>query len=134
MADNKTKPTDVPIDAYLASVEPPVRRQDAQVVMAMMKRIAGEEPRMWGPSIIGFGCHRYVYESGRTGETPRIAFSPRKPQLVLYVGASAPETAALLPALGKHTTGKGCLYIKNLADVDMAVLEQIVQLAFDRRA
>ncbi|MBY0305146.1 MAG: DUF1801 domain-containing protein [Sphingomonas sp.] len=133
MADNKTKPTDVPIDAYLASVEPPVRRQDAQVVMAMMKRISGEEARMWGPSIIGFGCHSYVYASGRSGETPRIAFSPRKPQLVLYVGASAPETVALLPALGKHTTGKGCLYIKNLADVDMAVLEQIVQLAFDRR-
>ncbi len=132
MAENKTKPTAVSVDEYLASVEPPLRREDATVVMAMMARISGEPAAMWGPSIIGYGSHHYVYESGREGDTARIAFSPRKPQLVLYVGASEPDVAALLPSLGKHSTGKGCLYIKKLADIDMAVLEQIVRVAWDR--
>lgn len=132
MADNKTKPTPVSVDAYLAAVEPPIRREDAGVVAAMMARISGEQPAMWGPSIIGYGSYHYVYESGREGDTLRVGFSPRKPQLVLYVGAGDPDVAALLPSLGKHSTGKGCLYIKKLADIDMAVLEQIVQAAWER--
>jgi len=89
---------------------------------------------MWGPSIIGFGSHHYRYESGREGDMPRIAFSPRKTELVLYVGAANPEIAALLPGLGKHKTGKGCVYAKRLSDVDMGVLEAVVRTAYDRHS
>lgn len=131
---NQTQPGQFPLDAFLAKVEPLQRRVDSATLIDLFGKISGEPPQLWGPSIIGFGSHHYVYESGREGDTPSIAFSPRKAQLVLYVGASQPETAALLPGLGRHSTGKGCLYIKQLADIDMAVLERIVQLAFDRRA
>ncbi len=131
---NQTQPGQFPLDAFLAKVEPVQRRADAATLIDLFGKISGEAPQLWGPSIIGFGSHHYVYESGRESHTPRIAFAPRKAQLVLYVGASQPETAALLPGLGKHSTGKGCLYIKKLADIDLAVLEVIVQRAWDRRS
>lgn len=133
MAENKTKATPVPAAAYMATVEPPIRREEAATVDALMARISGAPATMWGPSIIGYGTHHYVYESGREGDMPRIAFSPRKPQLVFYIGASNADVAALLPSLGKHSTGKGCLYVKKLTDIDMGVLERIVQAAWDRR-
>lgn len=134
MAENKTKPVENMVDAFLDKVTPDVRLADARALIPMMTRISGEQPVMWGPSIIGFGSVHYRYESGREGDTPRIAFSPRKPELVFYVGASTPNIAALLPGLGKHKTGKGCLYVKRLADVDVAVLERIVQTAWDNAA
>jgi hypothetical protein len=98
----------------------------------MMERLTGEPPVMWGPSIIGFGSYRYKYDSGHEGEMCRIGFSPRKAELVLYVLNANTDQSAELSRLGKHKTGKGCLYIRKLADVDMAVLEGLVQGAIDR--
>jgi hypothetical protein len=123
---NKTQPTAVSVAAFLDRVEPDQRRADAEIVIDLMARVSGEPATMWGPSIIGFGVNRYRYESGREGEICRIGFSPRKAQLVFYLGTSFPDRDAMLAGLGKHSTGKGCLYVKKLADVDMAVLERMV--------
>lgn len=123
---NKTQATALSVAAFLDKVEPDQRRADAATIVDLMARISGESATMWGPSIIGFGVNRYRYESGREGEICRIGFSPRKAQLVFYLGASFPGRDAMLTALGKHSTGKGCLYVKKLADVDMAVLERMV--------
>lgn len=133
MAENKTKPTKITAEDFLATVTPEERVADARTLIALMERVSGEPATMWGPSITGFGSVHYRYESGREGDMPAIAFSPRKAELVLYVGASTPNIAALLPALGKHRTGKGCLYLKRLADVDGAVLAAVVQTAWDNR-
>jgi len=132
-AANKTVETEASIDDFLARVEPPQRVADARVLIAQMAEISGAPPRLWGPSIIGFGSVHYRYESGREGDMPAIAFSPRKAELVLYVGAGTPNIAALLPGLGKHRTGKGCLYIKTLAQVDPSVLDAVIRTAFANR-
>ena len=129
MAELKTRKTDASVEAFLDGVENPQRRDDARTVCAMMERVTGEAPRMWGPSIIGFGSYRYRYDSGHQGEMCRIGFSPRKAQLVLYVLTGSGQEE-LLARLGKHSTGKSCLYIGKLADVDMAVLEQLAAGAF----
>jgi Domain of unknown function (DU1801) len=123
---NKTQATEASAAAFLDRVEPEQRRADAKIVVDLMIRVTGEAATMWGPSIIGFGVHHYRYDRGREGEICRIGFSPRKAQLVFYLGASFPGRDAMLAALGKHSTGKGCLYIKKLADVDLAVLERMV--------
>jgi hypothetical protein len=123
MPENKTKPSRASVSEFLRGVANDTRRGDAQTLIAMMTRVTGVEPRMWGPSIIGFGIQHYRYESGREGDMPRIAFSPRAANLVLYVLTGAPSEAALLARLGKHRTGVACLYINKLADVDMTVLE-----------
>ncbi|MFS2110348.1 DUF1801 domain-containing protein [Sphingomonas sp. Sphisp140] len=129
MAELKTRATEVKVADFIAAVPDPVRRADAEIVLAMLQRLTGEEPRMWGPSIIGFGSYRYTYDSGHSGEMCRIGFSPRKAELVLYVLTGKDEQAPLLARLGKHKTGKSCLYVKKLADVDMAVLEEIARTA-----
>ena len=126
MAENKTQATDASVEAFLAKVEPEQRRADGRAVTEMMARITGEPATMWGPSIIGFGTHHYRYESGREGDICRIGFSPRKAQLVFYIGAGSGRLDPLLAMLGKHSTGKGCLYIKSLTDVNQAVLEQLI--------
>jgi hypothetical protein len=123
MAENKTKPTKISVAAFIDSITDQSRRADAKALVKLMQKAAGEKPKMWGPSIIGFGSHHYVYDSGREGDMPLIAFSPRKAATVLY-GLGSSE--ALLPKLGKHTRGKGCIYIKKLADVDQKVLETMV--------
>jgi hypothetical protein len=125
MAEIKTKPTHASVDAFLAAVEKPVRRADAKVVRNLMERITGEPATMWGPSIIGFGTYHYRYASGHEGDMCRIGFSPRSANLVLYVGGF-PEYEDLLGKLGKHRRSVACLYLNKLADVDLAVLEQIV--------
>jgi hypothetical protein len=130
MAENKTKATEVSVESFLDHVEPEQRQTDARVIVALMARISGEPAKMWGPSIIGFGTHRYRYETGREGEICRIGFSPRKAQLVFYLGAGFPERDAMLAQLGKHMTGKGCLYVKKLSDVDLAVLERMIAAAW----
>ncbi len=130
---NKTVETEASVEDFLGKVELPQRLADARALIDLMARISGEPPKLWGPSIIGFGSVHYRYESGREGDTPAIAFSPRKAELVLYVGASTPNIAALLPGIGKHKTGKGCLYVKKLADVDAGVLEKIVRTAWENR-
>lgn len=130
MPEAKTKPTPVNVDAFIAAVEKPTRREDATVVRQMMERVTGAPATMWGPSIIGFGAYHYRYASGHEGDTCRVGFSPRSANLVFYVG-NFPEYAALLERLGKHKSGKGCLYVNKLADLDLAVLEEIVQRSFD---
>jgi hypothetical protein len=131
MAEAKTKPTKSDVDAFIAAVENPVRRDDAMVIRDMMERVTGELATMWGPSIIGCGSYHYQYASGHQGDTCRVGFSPRAAKLVFYVG-DFPEYVALLDRLGKHKTGKGCLYINRLADVDLAVLEDIIRCSFNR--
>jgi hypothetical protein len=126
MADSKTKPTKISVAVFIDSITDQGRRADAKALVKLMQKASGEKPAMWGPSIIGFGSHHYVYDSGREGDMPLIAFSPRKSATVLY-GLSSAE--ALLPKLGKHTRGKGCVYIKSLADVDQKVLEAMAARA-----
>jgi len=126
MAENKTKPTEVSVAAFIEAITDEGKRADAKALAKLMQSASGEKPKMWGPSIIGFGSCHYKYESGREGDTPAIAFSPRKAASVLYglIGFNGAE--ALLAKLGKHTTGKGCLYIKKLSDVDPKVLETLM--------
>ena len=128
MTDNKTKPTETDPAAYLATIDQP-RRADAEAVCAAMTRISGEPARMWGPSIVGFGVNRYKYDSGREGEICKIGFSPRKAALALY-GMGIDRNAAIVARLGKHSTGKGCLYIKKLTDVDRGVLDELIAAAW----
>lgn len=125
MAETKTKPTAVTADSFIDAVDNPVRRHDAKVVREMMERLTGAPATMWGPSIVGFDSYHYKYDSGHEGTSCRLGFSPRKAELVLYVLTGEPDQAAQLARLGKHRTGKSCLYITKLADVDMAVLEEI---------
>lgn len=133
MAEAKTKPTKASVNAFIAAVSNPTRRADARTVLKLMRRVSGVAPRMWGPSIVGFGLSHYRYESGREGDMPRIGFSPRKAQLVLYVLTGAGDRD-LLARLGKHKTGVSCLYINRLADVDMTVLEALIVRAWEASA
>ena len=126
MAELKTKSTAVSVAEFLQTIEHPERRADGEAVCAMMARITGEEPRMWGPSIIGFGSYHYRYDSGHEGTMCRLGFSPRKAELVLYLLSGADGEAEQLARLGKHRTGKSCLYIKRLSDVDTGVLETLI--------
>jgi hypothetical protein len=127
MAETKTKATEVDPEDFIAAVPDPQRRADAEKLTAMMERLSGEPPKMWGPSIIGFGDYTYKYDSGHGGTSARAAFSPRAKELVLYLssdGYAGKEDQ--LARLGKHRIGKACLYIKKLSDVDEAVLEEMI--------
>jgi hypothetical protein len=126
MAENKTKATKVSVAAFVDALTDDTKRADTKALVKMMQSATGEKPAMWGPSIIGFGSYHYVYESGREGDMPLVGFSPRKAAIVLYSMTGAKGAEALLAKLGKHTTGKGCLYVKKLADVDEKVLERLV--------
>jgi hypothetical protein len=126
MAENKAKPTRRSVKAFIDRVPNATRRADARTVLALMQKVSGVAPQMWGPSIIGFGSVRYRYDSGREGIMPRIGFSPRGATLVVYI-LGGPRTEALLKRLGKHKFGVSCLYINRLADVDMGVLETLVR-------
>ena len=129
MAETKTKPTDVSVDAFLDAVPHPMRRADGKAVRAMMERITGQSATMWGPSIVGFGTYHYRYASGHEGDMCRVGFSPRSANLVLYVGGFA-DYDALLAKLGKYKRSKACLYVNKLADVDLAVLEEIIRRSY----
>ncbi len=133
MAENKTKPTDMDVGAFIEAVPDPRLRADAKEVCAMMARLSGYPPVMWGPTIIGFGSYRYKYESGHGGEMARIGFAPRK-ELVFYLIGGVSLRRDLLERLGKHRTGKCCLYIKSLDKVDRGVLEELIaeELAYMR--
>ena len=122
----KTVPTDASVDAFIDAVEDPQRRADCRTVATMMAEVTGAPARMWGPSIVGFGSYHYRYESGREGDFMETGFSPRKRALTIYVMAGFSDCEALLAKLGRHTTGKSCLYVKRLADVDVAVLRELV--------
>jgi len=135
MADNKTRPTQLDVAAFIDALTDETRRADATALVKLMQSAAGEKPRMWGPSIIGFGSYHYTYESGREGDMPLAGFSPRKAATVLYGMTRFSGSEALLAKLGKYTTGKGCLYIRKLADVDQKVLRAlVVKSVADKRA
>ena len=126
--ETKTKPTKVSVDEFLSNVEPEQKRADSYALIKLMQKVTGEEPHMWGPTIIGFGTYHYKYESGHEGDAPIAGFSPRAQALTLYLMPYFVEQAEpLLNKLGKFKASKGCLYVKKLADVDMAVLEELVR-------
>jgi hypothetical protein len=131
MAENKTKPTKVSAAAFIEALTDQTRRADAKALVKLMQSATAEKPKMWGPSIVGFGSYHYKYDSGREGDMPLIAFSPRKAATVLYNMGGFSGSEALRAKLGKHATGKGCLYIKKLADVDEQVLETLVLKSVD---
>jgi hypothetical protein len=129
-AELKTRPTDASVDDFIASVDDPIRRADAQKTLELYKRVTGEKPTMWGPAIVGFGSQSLRYATGRELDWPVAAFSPRKQNMTLYVICGSPRQPALLAKLGRHTTSVSCLYIKKLADVDEEVLEAVVRDAY----
>ncbi|MFS0737900.1 DUF1801 domain-containing protein [Sphingomonas sp. 1P06PA] len=131
MAKIKTQPTPTDPHDFIAAVDDPKRRADAEAIVAMLERVTGHPPAMWGPSIIGFGSYDYRYDSGHSGTMCRLGFSPRKANQVLYVLTGAAGEEDRLARLGKHRIGKSCLYINRLADIDPAVLEQIATDAWD---
>ena len=133
MAETKTKPTTASVDAFLDAIDPPSRRADARAVCALMARVSGEGPVMWGPSIVGFGQHHYTYASGREGDICRIGFSPRKAATVLYVACDLDVHQDKLDRLGPHSRGVGCLYVKRLDKVDQAVLEELIAQGWQLR-
>ena len=133
MSDLKTKPTNASVDEFLNSVEHPQRREDGFELLRMMKEITKEEPTMWGPSIVGFGSYHYKYESGREGEMPITGFSPRKKSLTVYIMSGFEKYQHLLEKLGKHKTGKSCLYINKLEDVDRVVLKEIIRKSVEQQ-
>ena len=124
MAANKTQPTELSVAAFIAQL-PGSQRADAKTLVKLLQSATGEKPKMWGPSIIGFGAYHYQYESGREGDMPLVAFSPRKAATVLYNLTGFPCAGPLLAKLGKYTTGKACLNIKKLTDVDQIVLKDL---------
>jgi hypothetical protein len=127
VAEPKTKPTDVKVADFLASIADEQKRADAQVIVNLMRDVTKVEPQMWGPSMIGFGCFHYVSDSGREGDWPITAMSPRARNLTVYIMPGFEDYAELLDRLGKHKTGKSCLYINKLADVDLKVLRTLVK-------
>ena len=131
MAELKTKLNDASVEAFLNSVENEKRRTDSFAVLEMMQEITGEPPKMWGASIIGFGSYHYKYASGREGDWMRVGFSPRKQNLSLYLTNGFSNKEELISGLGKFKTGKGCLYINKLEDVDLDVLKELIQISFD---
>src|SRR5262245_16610889 len=126
MAELKTKPTGASVEDYIASRASEEQRADCKALMSILRRVTGQPPRMWGPSIVGYGSYRYAYESGRTGEICLAGFAIRGRDLVVYLTPGAKGQAVLLSRLGKHKMGKSCLYFRRLADLDKTVLERLV--------
>jgi hypothetical protein len=126
MAETKTKPTDASIDEYLASRASPEQLTDCKAIMAMCQRVTKQQPKMWGPSIVGYGSYTYMYESGHSGQACLAGFAIRGKELVVYLSADNPGQVELLAKLGKHKIGKSCLYFKRLADLDANVLEALI--------
>lgn len=126
----KTLPTAADVDEFIASIEHPVRREDARTLKALMERVTGEPATMWGPSIVGFGAYHYVYASGREGDAAAAGFSPRKASTTVYLPDGFERRGELLARLGPHTTSVSCLYVKRLADVDLDVLAELVRASY----
>lgn len=127
MAEPKTQPTDESVEDFLNAIPDEQKRADAFAVLKLMKQVTRAEPQMWGSSIVGFGRYRLKYASGREGDWPLAAFSPRKQNLTLYIMAGFEGYADLLKKLGKFKTGKACLYVNKLADVDLPTLKELVK-------
>ena len=131
MSQNKTRPNTTSATSFLDSVEDEIQRRDSHTLNRIMKGITGEEPVMWGPSIIGFGSYHYKYDSGREGDMMLTGFSPRKQSLSLYIMAGFTKYEALLQKLGKHKTGKSCLYIKRLLEINVDVLKELIKASYN---
>jgi Domain of unknown function (DU1801) len=129
VAEAKTRQTDASVSDYLGAIADEERRRDCELLVALMRRATGEEPRIWGTSIIGFGTHRYRYASGHEGETCLAGFSPRKGDISVYITSGLEGREHLLAELGKHRTGKACVYVKRMADIDSKILERLVKLS-----
>lgn len=129
MTENKTKPTDASVEAYIASRASEQQRVDCQELMALFEKVTRQPPRMWGPSIVGYGSYNYTYESGRTGEAPLAGFAIRGRKIVIYLSCEGEKQKSLLSKLGKHRMSKACLYLKKLADLDKSVLEKLVKVS-----
>lgn len=132
MSQNKTQPTVVKVEKFLATVSER-RRTEARALIALMREITDKQPVMWGPSIIGFGSRHYKYETGREGETPELGFSPRKAAITIYFGEGFDRYGEQLAKLGKYKSSVSCLYINKLADIDLAVLRQMLKLSYQGR-
>jgi len=128
MAEQKTKPTNQSVKEFLNKIPEAERRADCFAVAKIMEEITGEKPKMWGPSIVGFGSYHYKYASGREGDWPEMGFSPRKKDLTLYIMMGFEKHADLMEKLGKHSTSKSCLYIKRLSDVHIPTLKKLIKI------
>lgn len=131
MAELKTKPTGASVQEFLEGIEQEQKKQDAFAILELMAEITGDEGKMWGDSIVGFGHYHYKYATGNEGDSFLAGFSPRKQNLTLYIMAGFDEYDDLMAKLGKHKMGKSCLYIKKLADVDLEVLKELIQKSVD---
>ena len=131
MPENKTRPTKLSVAAFIGAIDDDARRADAKALVKLMQEVTGERPILWGPSIVGFGSHHYRYDSGREGDTPRVAFSPRKSATVVYINGGFKSLGEHLAKLGPHKTSGGCLHIKRLSDVDKGVLTTLVMATVD---
>ena len=132
-AEQKIRPTKVSVDAFLENIADEGRRKDCNALVKLMKRVTGAKPVMWGPSIVGFGSYHYKYDSGHEGDSCVVGFSPRKTDLTLYLSSELPGREALLKKLGKHKSGRACVYVKRLADVDLDVLEELIRRSVKTR-
>ena len=126
----QTTPTDADVADFIARLENDQQRSESKILIELMRQASGKPPVMWGPAIVGFDSYHYKYESGREGDMPSIAFSPRKGKLVLYIINDATKYVDILGRLGKHKTSKACIYINKVADVDMKVLEELLEAAY----
>lgn len=127
MAEAKTKPTPASVEAFIGAVEHAGRREDAAALATFLQAVSGEPPAMWGTSIVGFGRYHYRYDSGHEGDAPLVAFSPRKANLVLYMAGDDDARSDSLTRLGKHKSGKGCVYVNRLSDIDLDVLAEMAR-------
>lgn len=127
MAENKTHATSASVEDFIAAITDDERRKDCLALLAMMQRVTGCKPYMFGPTIVGFGSYHYEYESGHKGEACITGFASRKPDLTIYILPGFLARESMMAKLGKHKTGKSCLYVRRLSDVDMAVLEKLVR-------
>lgn len=131
MSENKTRPNNASVTSFLEAIDDDIKKQDCFTLLELMKKITGQPPVMWGPSIIGFGSYHYKYDSGREGDMLLTGFSPRKQNLTLYIMAGFDKYENLMQKLGKHKTGKSCLYIKHLSDVNISVLTELIKASSD---
>ncbi len=131
MNENKTRPTDAAVADFLDAVAHPARRADALALDALFRDVTGWQPKMWGPSIVGYGSYRYTYDSGRSGEMCATGFSPRKANLSIYIMPGYADFGDILAGLGKHRLGKSCLYVNKLADIDTEVLRRLIRAGLD---
>ena len=127
MSDNKTQPTIISPAEFIASVEPDRRRKEGEILLELFEKTTGWKPKMWGPSIIGFGEYHYKYETGREGDFMATGFSPRKAKLSIYIMPGYSDYGSIMQRLGKHSVGKSCLYINKLYDIDLNVLAELIE-------